>query len=345
MKNILLLASVLTLTFFTYAQTDKEPYLTQSLSGENIKEARVETSGGSIHVTGVEPGQARIEVYVTPNNPKNKYSQDELKRKLEKDYVIDISTSGGKLTAIAKQRNAKLFDWNNSLNISFRVFIPSNVNTDLHTSGGSIHLANLNGTHDFRTSGGSLRIDKLSGNIKGRTSGGSILLRHSSSEIDLHTSGGNITAEDCNGNLRLRTSGGSLTLKSLSGTINARTSGGSVHGDAIKGELEAHTSGGNVTLKNLAASVDASTSGGGINVELVELGKYVTIRNSGGNVTLALPGNQGMNLKLKGDRINTGSLKNFSGTLEQDEVEGTLNGGGVPVTVRSSSGRVSLSLK
>lgn len=345
MKKILLLASALTLTIFTNAQDDKEPYLTQSLSSDNIKEAKVETSGGSIHVSGVDAGQARIEVYVTSSNSKNKYSKEELKRKLESEYNLDISSSGGKLTAIARPKNSKIFNWNKALSISFRVFIPTNSSTDLSTSGGSIHMANLNGTHDFRTSGGSLHVDKLTGKINGRTSGGSIRLAHSSSEIDLATSGGSITAEDCSGNLKLKTSGGSLTLKGLSGKISARTSGGSVHGDAIKGELDAHTSGGNVTLKNLAASLDASTSGGGVNVELVQLGKYVTISNNGGNVSLSLPGDKGLDLKLRGNRINTGSLKNFSGTLEEDEVSGTLNGGGIPVTVRSSSGRINLSLK
>jgi hypothetical protein len=31
--------------------------------------------------------------------------------------------------------------------------------------------------------------------------------------------------------------------------------------------------------------------------------------------------------------------------MDEDEVNGTLNGGGVPVTIRSSSGRVTLTLK
>jgi hypothetical protein len=295
-------------------------------------------------VNGVDAKDAKIEVYVRSSNSRYEYTKEELKQKLEEEYDLEISVSDNKLTAIAKTKKDNI-NWNKALSISFKIYIPANSSTDLATSGGSIHLENLNGTHDFKTSGGSLHIDKLSGKIKGRTSGGSIHVAHSKDDIDLHTSGGSIHAEDCMGTMELVTSGGSLNLKDLMGKVEARTSGGSVRGNDIKGDLLAHTSGGNVDLKGLSGSLDASTSGGGMRVELTELGKYVTISNSGGNIDLTIPGDKGLDLKLRGNRINTGSLKNFSGKVEEDEVNGTLNGGGVPVTVRSSSGRINLSLK
>jgi hypothetical protein len=344
MKKILLLVTALTAIIYTNAQSDKELYLTKSLSADNIKAVKVQTSGGSISVDGVAASEAKLEVYVRSSNSRYEYTKEEIKKKLEEDYELDIDVSNNKVTAIAKVKDKRI-DWNKGLSISFKLYIPVTSSTDLATSGGSIHLQNLNGDHDFRTSGGSLHIDKLSGNVKGRTSGGSINVAHSKDHLDLHTSGGSINAVDCSGTLELHTSGGSLRLKDLNGKIDARTSGGSVHGDAIKGELLAHTSGGNVDLKDISASLDASTSGGGIHIDLVELGKYVKISNSGGNVNLTLPGDKGMDLKLSGSRINTGTLKNFSGKMEEDEVNGTLNGGGVPVTVRSSSGRINLSLK
>lgn len=344
MKKILLLVTALTAIIYTNAQTEKEPYMTKSLSGENINSAKAETSGGSIQVVGVSSSEARLEVYVRSSNSRYTYTKEEITKKLEEDYDLDISVSGGRISAIARTKRNNM-NWQKALSISFKFYIPVNSGTDLATSGGSIHLENLNGTHDFRTSGGSLHIDKLTGNIKGRTSGGSITVMHSKNEIDLHTSGGSITAEDCSGNLELVTSGGSLRLKDLSGNVDARTSGGSVHADAIKASLVAHTSGGNIDLKGLSGSVDAATSGGNVHVEIAELGKYVKIGNSGGNVTLTLPGDKGMDLKLSGSRINTGTLKNFSGKMEEDEVNGTLNGGGVPITVRSSSGRINLNLK
>jgi hypothetical protein len=345
MKKILSLLIALSPVLFAAAQSEKEPYMTKQLSGDNVKSAKVETSGGSILVNGVSNSEARIEVYIRSSNSKYDYSKEEIAKKLEEDYELTVNVSGGTLTAIAKTKHNNI-NWNKALSISFKIYVPVEVNTDLSTSGGSISLANLNGNHDFRTSGGSLHIDKLGGKIIGKTSGGSIEVAHSKAEIiDLRTSGGSIHAEDCMGKLALITSGGSLHLKDLVGSVEARTSGGGVHADDIKGDLVAHTSGGNIDLKGLAGSLDAATSGGGVHVELIELGKYVTINNSGGNVDLTLPGDKGLDLKLSGNRINTGALKNFSGKMDEDNVNGTLNGGGIPVTVRSSSGRISLSFK
>lgn len=344
MKKILLLVTALTSIIYTNAQDDKVPYMTKSLSGDNVKDAKVETSGGSIQVTGVAAGEARIEVYVRSSNNQYSYTKEEIKQKLEEDYTLDIGVSGGRLSAIARTKKNNM-DWKRGLSISFKIYIPASSNTDLSTSGGSIRLENLNGDHDFRTSGGSLNIDRLTGKIKGRTSGGSIKIAHSKDNINLHTSGGSINAEDCIGTLELKTSGGSLNLRDLLGSVEAHTSGGSIHGNDIKADLVAHTSGGSVNLKDISGSLDASTSGGGVHVELTELGKFVKLSNSGGNIDVTLPANKGMDLKLSGSRINTGSLKNFSGKMEEDEVNGTLNGGGVPVTVRASSGRVTLTLK
>lgn len=346
MKKILLLVTALTSTIIiANAQNDNEqPYMTKSLANQNIKSARVETSGGGIVVHGTTGSEARVDVYVRSSNSRYSYTKEEITKKLAEEYELEVSVSDGRVSAIAKTKERNI-NWNKALSISFTLYIPVNSSTDLATSGGSIRLDNLHGTQDFRTSGGSLHIDKLSGDIKGRTSGGSIHVSNSKDEIDLHTSGGSINAELCSGNLELVTSGGSLNLKNLSGNVEARTSGGSIRGTDIKADLVAHTSGGNVDLKNVSGSLDAATSGGGVHVDLTELGKFVRISNSGGNVTLSLPGDKGLDLKLSGGRINTGTLKNFSGKLEEDNVNGTLNGGGIPVTVRSSSGRINLNLK
>ena len=134
-------------------------------------------------------------------------------------------------------------------------------------------------------------------------------------------------------------------LEQLQGTIKATTSGGSVHGSDIKGDLQAHTSGGNVTLNNLAGSLETSTSGGNIKAEMKELGKYVTIKNSGGNVDLQIPQNQGVNVDLHASNIKMVTPVAFKGTQDKNDMNGTFNGGGIPVTVRSSSGSVSIALK
>jgi hypothetical protein len=346
MKKYLLFLLLVSLQLLIKAQfkADKEPFMTKSLSNESVKNVEVQTSGGSISVSGVAASEARIEVYVSPNNNKNDLSKEEIQKRLNDLYDLKISVANNKLTATAKSKE-RITDWKKSLNISFKVFVQKNVSTDLTTSGGSISLTNLSGNQNFSTSGGSLNVDNVSGKVDGRTSGGSINLENSKDDIELTTSGGSINAKNCDGKLRLSTSGGSLDLKDLKGDIRATTSGGSVMGKNVEGELIAHTSGGSIHLSDLSCSLETSTSGGNIDVSIKQLGKYVKISNSAGNIDLELPKGKGVDLDLSADKIKTDHLDNFNGKVDDDEVNGKLNGGGVLVRVNAGSGRIYLGLK
>ena len=323
MKKYFSLLIATGISLLSMAQSDKAPYLTKSLANQTVSNVKVETSGGSISVAGVSTAEAKIEVYVTGNNNGN-LSKEEIDKRLSDDYTLDVSFNNGKLTAIAKNKSYNM-NWKKALNISFKVYVPKDVSTELHTSGGSINLNNLNGEQDFATSGGSLHVDGVSGKINGKTSGGSVHVSNSHDDIDLSTSGGSIEAKNCDGELRLN------------------TSGGSIRGGNVQGELITHTSGGSITLNALACSLETSTNGGSINVDFASLGKYVRISNNGGDINLQLPSGKGYNLDLAGRKIDTGTLNNFSGSVENDRVSGKLNGGGTNVEVNSNSGRISLS--
>ncbi|MBA4053997.1 MAG: hypothetical protein C0490_04730 [Marivirga sp.] len=339
----LILALFLSIAVQAQFDADKDPYLTKSLSAESIKDVYARTSGGGITVSGGSSTDARIEVYVQPNNNRGDLSKEEIKQRLEEDYDLDVSVAGSKLTAIAKPKHENM-NSKRYLSISFKIYVPRSVNTDMKTSGGGITLTNLAGTHNFTTSGGGLHVDKLRGKIHGRTSGGGITVSDSQDDIDLSTSGGGIDVNNCSGNLILSTSGGSINLDRLKGTIEARTSGGTVRGTGISGELETHTSGGSVSLRDLSGSVEASTSGGNMDIEIEELGKYVTVSNSGGNIHVKMPGNKGVDLKLRGERIRIDELNNFKGEQDEHRVTGKINGGGIPVDIQTS-GTITLALQ
>ena len=167
-------------------------------------------------------------------------------------------------------------------------------------------------------------------------------MRDSKDDLDLTTSGGNIDAENSSGNINISTSGGSIKLDGLKGNIKASTSGGNIQGATIEGDLSAHTSGGNISLHELNCGLKAGTSGGNIDVSIKNLVKDISINNSAGNVNLKIPKNKGANLKLYAMKISTETLENFKGTNNKEEIEGTLSGGGIPVTVDAGSGKINL---
>lgn len=339
----LFLFSGLLLTTIASAQDDREtPYRTENFTG-NLSNVRVETSGGGITVEGGQSGGVKVEMYVRPNNwPQNQLSKAEIDERLKDDYVISISKEGNTVVATAKRKGSDNWDWKRSLNISFKVYTPRNIGTDLRTSGGGIRLSRLTGQQNFQTSGGGLKLDDLDGVIRGRTSGGGIDFTNCRKDIELTTSGGSINARNSTGNLKLRTSGGSIKLEDLKGEVDASTSGGSINADGVDGELVAGTSGGSIRMRDIAGSVRASTSAGSIEADITRVGEYVRLSTSAGSVRVRMPMNKGLDLDLRGNRVSAGELSKFDGTMERDRVRGRLNGGGIPVNISASSGSVYL---
>ncbi|TDB64164.1 DUF4097 family beta strand repeat-containing protein [Arundinibacter roseus] len=344
MKNVkfyLLLSLALLFLHAEAQKRDDTPYMTKDFAENNLSNLRVQTSGGSIQVEGTRNSGVRVEMYIRGNSWNgNDISDEELKERLD-DYELVVRREGTTVVAMARPKDSNGMNWKKGLSISFKVFTPRSMTTDLKTSGGSIRMASLEGEHSFKTSGGSIKIKDMKGKMQGRTSGGSIEAYDCSDEVDLITSGGSIKAGSMIGNIRLVTSGGSITLGQMDGNVVAATSGGSIKGDDITGELDAKTSGGSIRLTKMAASVKARTSAGSIDADFDSLGKYLSLSTSAGSVNVSMPLNKGMDLDLRGNKVSI-PLRNFNGTSEKNRVQGSMNGGGISVQLSASSGSVNV---
>jgi hypothetical protein len=304
---------------------DDKPYLTKQFTLTGNGNLQVETSGGNIQVVGGSGNGVKVEMFAKLNNWRNgDRDKASVAEELEK-YDIIIKQEGNTVVATAK-RKTSFMNGNSRLSISFRIEAPASVTSKLETSGGNISLAGLTGRQEAETSGGNISTE----NIKG--------------DLDLETSGGNISSSNVSGNVKLETSGGNIRLTKCSGKWDARTSGGNINVDDASGEIKVSTSGGGIDLRNVRGSIDAHTSGGSIDADIVELGKYLTLSTSGGSIDATIPGGLGMDLDLEGDRVRT-TLNNFSGTSEKDRIKGKMNGGGIPVKMRTSGSSVSLNFR
>ncbi len=282
---------------------DEKPYLTKNFPSAGLTSVKVETSGGNVSIYGQTSGEAKIEVYIRSNNWNQKLSESEIKERLEK-YTIRIDKDANTLTAVAKPTDSDWkWGWKNGLSISFKIYVPTNITSDLRTSGGNIKLTGLSGNQAVKTSGGNIDINATKG------------------VVDAQTSGGNIDIDGFNG------------------TMDAQTSGGNVKMEESKGVLKIGTSGGNIRIAQVSGSLDAHTSGGNVNADIVSLEKYLTLSTSGGNITVKMPMDKGMDMDLSGDRVSI-SMQNFNGTIKDDKVKGQLNGGGIPVKISTSGGNV-----
>lgn len=211
------------------------------------------------------------------------------------------------------------------LQVRFEIEVPSTFSLDLETAGGSIAVADVRGDTRLKTSGGSLRLTNVGGEVVARTSGGSIEAEALGGRADLHTSGGSIRLTDVGGMVDARTSGGSITIEDVRGDVVAHTSGGSIRLDAIYGTVDAETSGGSITA-DLAVQPDGP----------------VTLRTSGGSVSVSVPDDLRADLDAvaSGGRVRSDLPITIQGSISKSRLQGTLNGGGPRLTLRSSGGGV-----
>jgi len=288
-------------------KTDRdEPYRVEEFSVSTPADLEVQTSGGHITVEASESSRIRVEMYVRRNGRELTPSDTDLD-----DFDIEISQSGDRVKAIAERRGR---NWNwgrNNISISFVVYTPREMTTELRTSGGHISATGLDGEQRLSTSGGHLEMNNLKGTVNARTSGGHI------------------------------------EIYDFAGNMNARTSGGHIEVEHSEGTLELHTSGGHISLRDLSGQVEARTSGGSIDADLTSIepqGDGANLRTSGGHINITVPAGIGLDLDLKGSRVST-ELNNFSGHIERDEVEGSINGGGPRLTARTSGGTVRINFR
>lgn len=280
-----------------------EPFTKKEFTISTPGELEVETSGGSIDVSSHEGNIVRVEMFVRKGGKVLSAGDKDASEALE-DFDIRIAKNGNKVIASAKREGSNWFG-NNNISISFKISVPRQISCDLNTSGGSISLAGVTGEQNVRTSGGSLNLEHIKGDMEAKTSGGSI------------------------------------NVSNYAGVLDARTSGGSINLRDAKGSLNLSTSGGSINLNDIQGSLVASTSGGGIKVNLSSLEKQLKLSTSGGSITAVVPSGLGLDLDLKGNKVNT-KLSNFNGEVEKDRIIGSINGGGIPVVMSTSGGSVNL---
>ncbi|MCJ8294207.1 MAG: DUF4097 domain-containing protein [Colwellia sp.] len=144
-----------------------------------------------------------------------------------------------------------------------------------------------------------------------------------------------------NYNIDVNTSGGSIEIENLTGKVEAYTSGGSISVEEIVGDVNIKTSGGSLDLDNIIGKINAKTSGGSIKLKLPKNPTEDSkLKTSGGSITAYLAKDVAVNLtaKTSGGRVSSEFAVN--GSISKRKIEGTINGGGPELVLKTSGGSV-----
>ena len=237
----------------------------------------------------------------------------------------------------------------NDLDVQFDILVPRHYNLDLETACDDISVVNVTGDVNVETFRAALRLQKITGRIDAVTSLGNIDLKAFNGDAVLQTTGGNIGIAEGTGDVKTKTSGGNLEVVRVIGAVNGRTSGGNIILRSCKGGADLKNAGGSIEVENdgpvLARNaggsircqlqegsanqsllLDLETTGGGLNVSLVsDIAATVEAKVLGGSVTTEFP------VTVDG-----------TGIVKSDQLQGTINGGGPMLKLRSVGGNIIL---
>ena len=219
------------------------------------------------------------------------------------------------------------------------------------TGGGSIEAGNLGGDVSLHTGGGNIKITSAKGKISAESGGGSVVVISALQDAVVETGGGNIQVERCTGRVKASTGGGSIDLGEIGGPAEIESGGGSIRLTSAKGPVHAETGGGSIEL-NGVPSARAETGAGGITAKFLSSTDRIdsVLETSAGDIVVYLTPNLNVTIRASIDMASGHSIRtdfseirvaNEGGEWGSKTAEGSLNGGGPVLKVRTSVGNIS----
>jgi TonB family protein len=235
-------------------------------------------------------------------------------------------------------------------------------NLNVFTGGGHINVGNITGDAWLRSGGGHIRAGTIGGRADLDTDGGNITVGHAGSFVNVRTGGGQIDFGEVRGSVHAQTGGGGIRIMYVAGPMEVESSGGSICLTRVAGAVQAATADGTITAWiNPSSGPDNGTGGSPNNLPVpvpahpatVQLAGASQLASGNGDIVVFLPRNLAVNidaLVTKGGehRIEADPALHLSFQTEGSNGAGpvhaiaVLNGGGIPLKLRTSAGKIRL---
>lgn len=145
--------------------------------------------------------------------------------------------------------------------------------------------------------------------------------------------------------LELKTSNGNVAVAGIKGHVIASTSNGTINLREVAGRTDLHTSNGKIECIAQAGPVAARTSNGKINVHFAQAplpAEGIECHTSNGKIDLRLPESCSFTLdaRTSNGALNCDCPLTIQGRVNKHNIQGTVNGGGPQVKLRTSNGSI-----
>jgi len=285
-----------------------------------------------------------------------------------RNYNVEINTDAGDITAGNIGGSAFLKTQGGNIitghigGIGVREVSRGRPVAKLETQGGHIKVIGVTGDLSAFTAGGHINVGDISGDASLHSGGGHIRAREIGGRADLETVGGNITVGRTASFVSVHTGGGQIDFGEVRGSVRAQTGGGGIHVIYVSGPMEVESNGGSICVTGASGAVQAATSGGSITAwinpsvaaerGMVRLEAPSQLASGTGDLIVYLPRNLAANIDAlvangTGQHIEADSALHLTmqapiNGLGQVRAMGVLNGGGAPLKLRTTGGKIRL---
>jgi DUF4097 and DUF4098 domain-containing protein YvlB len=280
---------------------------------------------------------------------------------------VDLRSDNGELTLSGTQGTA-------SLNTSFGDVTVKELTGGLSVtaSNGRITAENINAedaaislSSDFgdittdtiagkdvtiKSTNGAMTLNQVeaSGKLEARSDFGDLEIKAGTAGIlDVHTSNGKVLVEDFNvsGPATVSSDFGDLTFVDVrTKGMDLKTQNGRVTINGAQGRIKAQSSFGDVEVSAEDAIVTLISDNGKVSFNGTLVDGEHTLQTDFGDINLTLPADIALNFDLKTDfgKIKSDLPVTISGDLDEKHWIGTINGGGLKLTVSTQNGNITI---
>lgn len=229
----------------------------------------------------------------------------------------------------------------------------------LLTDGGHISVRQVGGDLTAVTAGGHISVETVQGNGNLRSGGGHLKVGTIHGVAQVETNGGDINLSKAGARVMAVSGGGQISFGEAAGSIVARTNGGGIRVLSVAGPMQLETSGGSIYLTRVQGTVSASTASGNITAWFAPEGNKKTgasqLQCQQGDIVVYLPRQLALTIeaviemperdnKVEPDPalpLKVSYVQAPAGTRAL-RAEGSMNGGGEVLRLRTVSGDIKL---
>jgi TonB family protein len=341
-----------------HIETDaRGPAVQQLLDSYSLK---AKSTATGVEITGTLPPQA------TRSADAQFWVQFEVA--VPRNYSVEVSTEAGDITTGDIGGTASLHTQGGNIKTGrigssgIRDAAWGRFAAKVETEGGHIQVLDVAGDLTAFTGGGHINVGNIAGDASLRTGGGHIRAGQIGGRAELETAGGNITVAHAGSFVSVKTGGGQIDFGEVRGSVHAQTGGGGIRVMYVSGPMELESSSGSICLTRVAGALQAATSGGTITAWInpdpppgggnVRLAGASQLSSGNGDIIIFLPRNLAANIeavvvnggehRIEADpalHLTMQASANASGSMHAVAV---LNGGGAPLKLKTTSGKIRL---